>query len=103
MARSVAEPKFESIEHSSFIAMFCGEDKFVFIFSAKTIHVEQWITVFAGRGTGNNTEFRRWTWRHAVFRCGSSPPVACDYRHGKLFSHLLRVRLPRQSGALQGG
>jgi hypothetical protein len=32
MARSVAESKFESIEHSSFIATFCGEDKFLFIF-----------------------------------------------------------------------
>src|SRR5229473_6391454 len=92
LARSVPETKFESIEHSSFIANISlpksGYKNDSVNFSG--------FCVSAGRETGNKKEFRRWIWRRAVSRPGSSLPVACGCRLGRLFSHPLPalLRLP---------
>src|SRR2546421_3722869 len=82
---------------------FYSKDKYSFIFAQKRFNDPSRIFVTAGIRTENSRELRRRFWRHEVSRPGSSLPVACDYRLGKLFSHPLRV-LPRpRSGLPQRG
>src|SRR5258708_5713175 len=78
IARSVPESRFESIEHSFFIARISLR------YSARkndSMNFSGFI-VFAGKGTGNKREYRRWTWRLEASRLGSSLQVAYGYRYG---------------------
>src|SRR5258708_2314035 len=59
------------------------------------------ITASPGRETGNSRESRRWTWHRVTSRRASSSRVLCVYRHGKLFSHPLRVPPRLRSGLPQ--
>src|SRR5712692_4580495 len=77
---------------------FYSKDKFALLGAQNRFNKLPRLIDFAGRGTGNKRVFRQWTWRLAVSRRGSSPPVAYGYKHAKLFSHPLRVPLRPRSG-----